>query len=59
MSALFGLAACNAVETDTTSPENLQTEKQEVIITATAAPNTKTVLDDDYLTVLWKPSEEI
>ena len=59
MSALLGLAACNAVETDTTSLENIPTDKQEVIITATATPNTKTVLDDDYLTVLWKPSEEI
>ena len=59
MSALLGLAACNAVEIDKTTLENIPTDKQEVIITATATPNTKTVLDDDYLTVLWKPSEEI
>ena len=52
------LVACNAIEQDVVPKAN-GLDRQEVIITASSMPETKTVLDDDYLTVLWKPAEEI
>ncbi len=59
MSALLCLAACNTVEKDVEIPEKDDTGKVEVIITASTDTDTKTVLDDNYTTVLWKPSDEI
>ena len=59
LSALLCLAACNTVEKDVEIPEKDDTGKVEVIITASTDTDTKTVLDDNYTTVLWKPSDEI
>ena len=59
MSALLFLAACNTVEKDVNIPEKGDTDKKEIILTATSLSDTKTVLDNNYTSVLWKPADEI
>ena len=53
------LPSCVFNSLDTALDENSATNRQDVVLTATTNPETKTILDDDYLSVLWKPADEI
>lgn len=66
--ALYGLgilvaivSSCSSVEQDTKEEILFTKEQQEVIITAAveSGPETRTVLNSNNLSVLWKPSDEI
>ena len=55
------VSACTRTEQDFWKDTLTKKEQKEVILTATfeGSPETRTVLDNDYTTVLWKPLDEI